>query len=246
MTKELKLPEGYSSKEEYVHSIFSTIAPRYDLLNTILSFNRDKTWRKITVDKTGLTEGSRGVDICCGTGELAFEQLKRVGNSGEIVGVDFCENMLAIAQEKTPEQYKGNMKWLKGDATNLPLADNEFDGATIGFALRNVPSIENTIKEMKRVVKPGGKVVSLELAKPSAPGFKQLYYLYFNHLVPIMGKLGIGKEGPYAYLPNSLKIFPHQEEIRDIFGDIGLINPHYIELTGGIVAVHIGTVPENS
>ena len=244
MTKELKLPKGYNTKEEYVHSIFSTIAPRYDLLNTILSFNRDKVWRKITVDNTGLTEGSKGVDICCGTGKLAFEQLKRVGSKGEVVGVDFCENMLKIAQEKTPEEYKDNVRWIKGDATDLPLPDNEFDGATIGFALRNVPSIEKTIQEMKRVVKPGGKVVSLELAKPSAPGFKQLYYLYFNHLVPIMGKLGIGKDGPYAYLPNSLKIFPHQEEIRDLFGDVGLINPHYIELTGGIVAVHVGTVPD--
>ncbi|WP_028309596.1 demethylmenaquinone methyltransferase [Desulfitibacter alkalitolerans] len=244
MTKEFKLPKGYSSKEEYVHSIFSTIAPKYDLLNTVLSFNRDKVWRKITVDKTGLSEGNRGIDVCCGTGELAFEQAKRVGSKGEVVGVDFCEEMLAIALEKTPEKYKNNIRWLKGDATNLPLPDNEFDGATIGFALRNVPSIEKTIKEMKRVVKPGGKVVSLELAKPSAPVFKQLYYLYFNHLVPIMGKLGIGKDGPYTYLPNSLKVFPHQDKIRDLFGDVGLINPHYIELTGGIVAVHVGTVPE--
>ena len=244
MIKEVKLPKGYNSKEEYVHSIFSTIAPKYDMLNTILSFNRDKAWRKITVDKTALAEGGKGIDVCCGTGELTFEQLKRVGVKGKVVGVDFCEDMLKIALEKTPEKYKDNIHWLKGDAANLPLPDNEFDSATIGFALRNVPSVEKTIKEMKRVVKPGGKVVSLELAKPSAPGFKHLYYLYFDRLIPIMGKLGIGKEGPYSYLPNSLKVFPHQEEIRDLFGDIGLINPHYIELTGGIVAVHIGTVPD--
>lgn len=245
MTKELKLPKGYNSKEEYVHSIFTTIAPKYDLLNTILSFNRDRFWRKIAVDKTELSEGGKGIDVCCGTGKLAFEQAERVGLKGEVVGIDFCEDMLAIALKKTPLKYKNNIKWLKADATKLPMSDNEFDGATIGFALRNVPSIEKTIKEMKRVVKPGGKVVSLELAKPSTPVFKHLYYLYFNHLVPVMGKLGLGKEGPYSYLPNSLKFFPHQEEIKDIFGDLGLINNHYIELTGGIVAVHVGTVPEN-
>ncbi len=242
MTKELKIPKGYNSKEEYVHAIFTTIAPRYDLLNTILSFNRDKTWRRLTVDKTCLVEGNKGLDVCCGTGELSFEQAKRVGKNGEITGVDFCEDMLSIAQEKTPELYKNNINWVKGDATALPFIDDKFDAATIGFALRNVPSIEKTISEMKRVVRPGGKVVSLELAKPSAPVFKQLYYFYFNQLVPIMGKLGIGKEGPYSYLPNSLKVFPHQEEIRDLFGDVGLLNPQYIELTGGIVAIHVGTV----
>lgn len=244
MTKELKLPKGYSSKEEYVHSIFSTIAPKYDLLNSILSFNRDKAWRRLTVDKTCLVDGNRGLDVCCGTGQLSFEQVKRVGKNGKVVGLDFCKDMLTIAQQKTPEVYKNNLEWIQGDATDLPFADKEFDAATIGFALRNVPSIEKTIREMKRVVKPGGKVVSLELAKPSTPGFKQIYYLYFNQIVPLMGKLGIGKEGPYSYLPNSLKTFPHQSEIRDLFGDVGLLNPQYIELTGGIVAIHVGTVPE--
>ncbi len=244
MSKELKLPKEFKNKEEYVHSIFTTIAPKYDLLNTILSFNRDKTWRKITVEKACLPQNGKGLDVCCGTGELAFEQLRQLSGKGYVVGVDFCEDMLSIAEEKTPNEYKNKIKWVKGDATNLPFSDNEFDGATIGFALRNVPSIEKTISEMMRVVGPGGKVVSLELAKPSIPVFKQLYYFYFDYLVPIMGKLGIGKEGPYSYLPNSLKIFPHQSEIRDLFGDVGLVNPHYYELTGGIVAVHVGTVPD--
>lgn len=232
----------YRDKEEYVHSVFSSIAHRYDLLNTTLSFNRDKYWRKFAVEHSGLKPGGRGLDVCCGTGMLALEQAKTVGLQGQVVGLDFCENMLARAVEnikRTP--YQGVIELVKGNAMDLPFPENSFDCATIGFALRNVPDIRKTIDEMRRVVKPGGKVVSLELAKPSAPVFKQLYYLYFNHMVPLLGRIGVGLKGPYSWLPNSLKTFPHQSEIRDIFAEVGLADAHYYELTGGIVAVHIGT-----
>ncbi|MCL6559113.1 MAG: demethylmenaquinone methyltransferase [Firmicutes bacterium] len=232
----------YRNKEEYVHSVFSSIAHRYDLLNTTLSFNRDKFWRRFTVEKSGLKPGGYGLDVCCGTGMLALEQAKLVGLNGRVTGLDFCENMLEKALEnigRTP--YKGIIELVKGNAVDLPFPDNTFDCATIGFALRNVPDIRKTIDEMRRVVKPGGKVLSLELAKPSAPLFKQMYYLYFNHMVPLLGRLGVGMSGPYSWLPNSLKIFPHQAEIRDLFTGVGLADAHYYELTGGIVAVHIGT-----
>jgi len=232
----------HREKEEYVHSVFSSIAHRYDLLNTTLSFNRDKYWRKFTVEHSGLKPGGRGLDVCCGTGMLALEQARVVGLRGQVVGLDFCENMLARAVEnikRTP--YREVIELVKGNAMDLPFPDNSFNCATIGLALRNVPDIRKTIDEMRRVVKPGGRVVSLELAKPGAPGFKQLYYLYFNHMVPLLGRLGVGLKGPYNWLPNSLKTFPHQAEIRDIFTEVGLADAHYHELTGGIVAVHIGT-----
>ena len=233
----------YRNKEEYVHAVFSSIAYRYDLLNTTLSFNRDKYWRKFTVEHSGLKPGGYGLDICCGTGMLALEQAKVVGLNGRVIGLDFCENMLVKAEEnikRTP--YQSVIKLVKGNAVDLPFPDNTFDCATIGFALRNVPDIRKTIDEMRRVVKPGGRVLSLELAKPSAPVFKQIYYLYFNHIVPLLGRMGVGLKGPYNWLPNSLKVFPHQSEIRDIFSEVNLADARYYELTGGIVAVHIGHV----
>ncbi|MTI81771.1 MAG: demethylmenaquinone methyltransferase [Firmicutes bacterium] len=238
----LSIPKQYRNKEEYVHSIFSSIAHRYDILNTLLSFNRDKYWRRFTVEKCNLKPGGSGLDVACGTGMLCLEQAKVVGETGHVTGVDFCEDMLAVGKENISQTpYVNNINFKQGNAIDLPLDDDSFDCATIGFALRNVPDIKKTISEMKRVVKPGGKVVSLELSKPSMPIFKQSYYLYFEKILPTLGKLGIGKDGPYSYLPQSLKVFPHQKEIRDMFEELGLKEAQYYELTGGIVTVHVGT-----
>jgi len=240
----MEIPREYKEKEAYVHELFSKIAHRYDLLNTVLSFNRDKYWRRFAVARCGLRPGGCGVDVCCGTGMFALEQARVVGTTGRVVGVDFCEEMLARGRKnvaRTP--YKDVIEFVWGNAMDLPFPDDTFDCATIGFALRNVSDIAQTIREMMRVVRPGGRVVSLELAKPSRPLFKQAYYLYFNHLVPLLGRLGVGLEGPYRYLPHSLKSFPHQAEIRDLFAAVGLQDAHYFELTGGIVAVHVGMKP---
>ncbi|MCG9966473.1 demethylmenaquinone methyltransferase [Pelotomaculum terephthalicicum JT] len=234
-------PDQYRSKEEYVHAVFSSIAHRYDFLNTALSFNRDKYWRKFAVKLTGLTPGGEGLDVCCGTGMLTLELAKAAGLKGRVVGVDFCADMLAKAVVNiggTP--YREVIELVEGNALSLPFPENTFDCATIGFALRNVPDIRKTIDEMRRVVKPGGKVVSLEFAKPGIPVFKQIYYFYLNCVIPVLGRLGAGLSGPYKWLPESLKMFPHQSEIRDIFTDAGLTGACYYELTGGIVAVHVG------
>lgn len=238
----IQIPQQYRNKEEYVHAIFSAIAHRYDLLNTLLSFNRDKYWRKFAVSKCNLKQGSIGLDVACGTGMLCIEQAKVVGASGKVVGVDFCENMLRVGEKNiAATTYKKIIELKQGNAMQLPFADNTFDCATIGFTLRNVPDIRQTIAEMRRVIKPDGRVVSLELSKPSFPVFKQLYYLYFDYILPALGKIGIGKDGPYSYLPKSLKNFPHQREIRALFADVGLKEACYHELTGGIVSVHVGT-----
>jgi demethylmenaquinone methyltransferase/2-methoxy-6-polyprenyl-1,4-benzoquinol methylase len=233
--------EEYTNKEEYVHAVFSAIAHRYDFLNTALSFNRDKYWRKFAVSHADLKPGDIGLDVCCGTAMLALELARAVGPAGRVVGLDFCAEMLSVARSNIGKtEYAQSIELIEGNAIALPLEDDTYDCATIGFALRNVPDIEKTISEMRRVVKPGGKVISLELAKPSMPVFKQLYYLYFNCFVPILGKLGVGVSGPYKWLPDSLKVFPHQAAIRDIFAATGLKNARYFELTGGIVAVHVG------
>lgn len=234
--------EDPRKKEEYVHALFSSIAHRYDLLNTVLSFNQDKAWRRFAVRQSGLKSGGYGLDVACGTGMLSFEQAKAVGATGRVTGVDFCEEMLKKAEDnlkKTP--YQGILSFMQGNAVALPFPDNTFDCATIGFALRNVPDVRKTIEEMARVVKPGGKVVNLELGKPGALGFKQAYWLYFDKLVPVMGRLGVGLKGPYSYLPNSLKHFMHQTEIRELFTELGLAEAKNYDLTGGIVAVQVGT-----
>lgn len=228
-------------KEQFVHNLFSTIAHRYDLLNSLLSFNRDRYWRTFAVNQAALQPGQRGLDVCCGTGLMTIEQARRVEPEGRVVGLDFCQNMLDIAVgniAKTP--YGPVIELVQGNAMALPFEDDSFDCATIGFALRNVPDIKAVLSEMRRVVRPGGRVVSLELAKPETPGFKQLYYLYFEQILPLIGKLGIGIDGPYQWLPESLRRFPHQAEVCRFFGDVGLKEARYYELTGGIVAVHTG------
>lgn len=229
-----------TEKEKYVHSVFTAIAHRYDLLNTTLSFNQDKYWRRFAVGQAALPPGGRALDVCCGTAMLTLELAKNVTNP-RVTGLDFCEQMLTVGRKNVARSnYSSAVDLVQGNAMELPFADHTFDCATIGFALRNVPDIKRTIAEMRRVVKPGGRVVSLELAKPSAPGFKQLYYLYFEQILPLLGKLGVGIDGPYRWLPESLRRFPHQSVICDYFTEVGLRQARYYELTGGIVAVHVG------
>jgi len=230
-----------NAKETFIHEIFSAIARRYDLINSLLSFNRDKNWRRYAVEKCELKTGGIGLDVCCGTGMLTIEQARCVGMTGKVIGLDFCRDMLEIAVgniAKTP--FASQIELLEGNAMKLPFADNTFDCATIGFALRNVLDLRTVISEMQRVVRNGGAVVSLELAKPSAPVFKQLYYLYFEKMLPLLGKLGTGIDGPYQWLPRSLQLFPHQADIHALFQDVGFKESTYYELDGGIVAVHVG------
>ncbi len=230
-----------TAKEKYVHGVFAAIARRYDLMNTLLSFNRDKYWRRFAVAQTGLAAGGSALDVCCGTGLLALELARAAGPGGRVTGLDFCREMLAVAAGNVAASpCGGRVELVEGNAMALPFADDSFDCATIGFALRNVPDIAAVLAEMRRVVRPGGKVVSLELAKPSAPVFKQLYYLYFERILPLLGKAGAGVDGPYRWLPESLRRFPHQAVVRDIFTAAGLKDAVYHELTGGIVAVHVG------
>lgn len=230
-----------TAKEKYVHSVFAAIARRYDLMNTLLSFNRDKYWRRFAVAGTGLAPGGRALDVCCGTGLLSLELARAAGPDGRVTGLDFCREMLDVAAANiAASPYGRSVELVEGNAMALPFPDDSFDCATIGFALRNVPDIAAVLAEMRRVVRPGGTVVSLELAKPGAPVFKQLYYLYFEQILPLLGKAGVGVDGPYRWLPESLRRFPHQAEVRDIFRAVGLKEAVYHELTGGIVAVHIG------
>lgn len=230
-----------ASKEEYVEQLFTSIASRYDLLNSILSFNRHKWWRRFAVRKCNLIKGGKAVDIAAGTLDFSIELSKAVGESGSVTAIDFCLPMLEVGVKKLAKFGIKNISVLQGNAESLPVPADTYDAATIGFALRNVASVENTIREMARVVKPGGRVVSLELAKPEGLIFSHIYKLYFYKLLPWIGGAINGHKEPYEYLPDSLKRFCSREELTQIMRNAGLTDVQVYNLTAGIVAVHVGT-----
>ena len=228
-------------KEQYVERLFASIAPRYDLLNSILSFNRHKRWRAFGARECRLSPGDKAIDVCAGTMDFAIELSKIVGPSGMVLGVDFCRPMLNIGREKLRENDIRNVEIVEGNAERLPVASNSFRAATIGFALRNVASVEQTLAEMARVVSPGGRVVSLELARPAGPVFRRIYSLYFKYGLPLIGGLVNRDRGPYEYLPSSVARFCSREELCRIMEKIGLVDVHVKDLTSGVVTAHTGT-----
>jgi len=227
-----------SDKAAYVHRAFTAIAGRYDLLNTLLSFNRDRRWRRSTVSSLELKGSETVLDVATGTGKLALELQKRVGASGRVVGIDFCEPMLQKAKGQAH-----NIHLLLATSEGLPFPDNSFDGATIGFALRNVPDIEKTLRETTRVIKPGGKIVCLEFSRPRHPIMRSLHRFYLLRVLPTVGWLISGDKEAYLYLPRSIMEFPCAEELKAVMEKAGLERVQFRFLTWGVVAVHIGTKP---
>lgn len=233
------MAEKAEGKEQYVHAVFESIAPKYDLMNDILSFRRHKAWRRFTMAKMMMTLNSTALDLCCGTCDWTISMAERSG--GMITGLDFSQNMLDVGRSKVAEKgLLDQIKLIQGNAMDLPFEDNQFDYATIGFGLRNVPDLRQVLSEMKRVVKPGGMVVCLELSKPTWQPFKGIYYFYFKHILPFMGKLLAKRYEQYKWLPESLVQFPGREELAEIFRETGLMKVKAYPLTGGIAALHIG------
>lgn len=227
-------------KEEFVHDVFESIAHKYDVMNDILSFRRHKAWRKFTMKKMNMSQGDSAIDLCCGTCDWTISMAQ--ASRGPITGLDFSENMLAVGKSKVQQQGLNDVITLvQGNAMALPFDDNTFDYATIGFGLRNVPDLKQVLSEMKRVVKPGGMVVCLELSKPTSQPFKGLYYFYFKNLLPMLGKIFAKRYEQYKWLPDSLVQFPGREELLQIFQETGLQQVQAYPLTGGIAALHIGT-----
>ncbi len=229
-------------KATYVKETFNSIADRYDLMNTIMTLGMDKSWRKLAVQQVRAKPGSNILDVCCGTGQLSLELAKAVGPTGKVTGLDFSEKMLDIALKHLNDQLTfhrnlGGVQLIQGDAMALPFEDNSFDGVTVGWGLRNLPNLAKGIQEMVRVVKPGGVIVSLDMAKPYLPVFKQLYWIYFEKLVPLMGRIWAKKRSAYNYLHDSAKEFPSQQEVTEIFADCGLVDTNYRNLVGGVVAL---------
>ncbi|MGJ5711919.1 demethylmenaquinone methyltransferase [Staphylococcus auricularis] len=227
-----------NAKKEQVHTVFQNISTQYDHLNNIISFEQHKIWRKQVMKQMQVEKGSKALDVCCGTADWTISLSKAVGSEGKVIGLDFSENMLKVGEEKT--KYMPNIELIHGDAMNSPFEDNQFDYVTIGFGLRNVPDYVATLKELHRVLKPGGMVVCLETSQPTMPVFKQLYKFYFKFIMPIFGKIFAKSKKEYEWLQQSTFNFPDKETLKRMFNTAGFKNVKVRSFTGGVAAMHLG------
>ena len=221
--------------------MFAGIAGRYDLLNHVLSLNIDKGWRrKVRAEIVEILTDPNAVvlDVACGTGDLSLEL--KSGAKAVVIGTDFCRPMLDVATEKI-ESNGGDLPLVEADAMALSFADDCFDAVTIAFGLRNLPDHLAGLKELQRVIKPGGKLVILECSNPSVPGFRQLFKFYFEQLVPRIGGVISGSRGAYTYLPDSVSRFPDKKTLASMMDGAGFENVKFQSLTGGTASLHCGT-----
>ena len=228
------------SKEERVHNVFEKIYHNYDKMNSVISFQQHKKWRKDTMGRMDVQKGSAALDVCCGTADWTIAMADAVGSTGEVVGLDFSKNMLKIGQDKVNELKLDNVTLIHGNAMELPFEDNHFDYVTIGFGLRNVPDYLQVLKEMNRVLKPGGIAVCLETSQPTMFGFKQLYYFYFRFIMPIFGRILAKSYKEYSWLQESARDFPGMRELKKMFEDAGFVDVLFKPYSGGVAACHIG------
>jgi demethylmenaquinone methyltransferase/2-methoxy-6-polyprenyl-1,4-benzoquinol methylase len=223
--------------------MFGTIAARYDLLNHLLSGNTDKRWRRLVAKalSTPLSDPNACVlDVACGTGDLSLTLLK--AGQAHVVGIDFCRPMLAIAASKAA-QSDSDIPFIEGDALQLPFNDGSFEAATIAFGLRNLASVEAGLRELLRVLKPGGRVAVLEFSRPNAAVMRGLFGVYFTKFLPVFGGWLSGSKSAYQYLPDSVSRFPDQNELASLMKEAGFAEVSFQNLTGGIAALHTGERP---
>jgi demethylmenaquinone methyltransferase/2-methoxy-6-polyprenyl-1,4-benzoquinol methylase len=215
--------------------MFDRIAGFYDVMNTVMTAGLHHRWRARAADLAELPAAGSALDVACGTGDLAIELARRVGPEGEVIGSDFAQEMLERARDKAPD-----LQWELGNALDLPYASNRFDAATVGFGARNFSDLDRGLSEMTRVVKPGGRVVVLEITTPRRPPLSTFYSLWFDRVVPLIGRL-TGESEAYTYLPNSVKRFPAPEGLAAAMERAGLSDIHWVLTAGGIIALHVGT-----
>jgi demethylmenaquinone methyltransferase / 2-methoxy-6-polyprenyl-1,4-benzoquinol methylase len=228
-------------EEAQVRAMFDRIAGLYDRMNTVMTAGLHHHWRRRAADLAGLAPGDRALDVATGTGDLAFELATRVGPDGEVVGTDFSERMLSLAREKAPGRPGGDVRFESANALALPYRDGEFDAATVGFGARNFSDLTQGLREMARVVRPGGRVVVLEITTPRRPPLSTFFELWFDRVVPALGRLA-GDAQAYSYLPSSVRRFPGPEELASVMAACGLGRIRYVLTAGGIIAMHVGEV----
>jgi len=228
--------------EPQVRAMFDRIAGFYDVMNSVMTAGLHHRWRARAADLAALEPGGSALDVACGTGDLAIELARRVGTAGEVIGSDFAEEMLVRARAKTAAGVVGggHLVWEWGNALELPYASGRFDAATVGFGARNFSDLDRGLAEMTRVVRPGGRVVVLEITTPRRPPLSTFYRVWFDRVVPLIGRL-TGEQEAYTYLPSSVRRFPGPEGLAAAMQRAGLGDIRWILTAGGIIALHVGT-----
>lgn len=240
-----KLPST-QEKRAYVHKMFGNIAAKYDLMNDLMTFGLHRLWKREVCSILKIQQGQRVLDLCCGTGDLTVmltQNLQGKSQVEEVIGLDFSEEMLSFARERKLQE-KQNIKFIQGDALELPFPDNSFDRCSISFGLRNVSDYLKCLKEIFRVCKTGAKLVILDLSHPEGKAswfwdYATRPYRFF--LLPLIGKLFAGDSTAYAYLPNSIKIYPNQESLINLMKEAGFEEVACKNLFGGLLAIHEGS-----
>jgi demethylmenaquinone methyltransferase / 2-methoxy-6-polyprenyl-1,4-benzoquinol methylase len=222
--------------EEQVQAMFDRIARVYDLMNSVMTAGMHQRWRERAADMAVLAPGDSVLDVATGTGDLAIALAARVGPEGHVVGSDFSERMLELAREKAPA-----LEFETANALDLPYEDDSFDAATVGFGARNFSDLAGGLREMTRVVKPGGRVVVLEITTPTRPPLSGFFRLWFDRAVPLIGRVA-GDPDAYSYLPNSVRRFPDARGLAAAMTAVGLVDVRWLITAGGIIAIHAGTV----
>jgi demethylmenaquinone methyltransferase / 2-methoxy-6-polyprenyl-1,4-benzoquinol methylase len=219
--------------------MFDRIAGRYDLLNSLMTAGLHHSWRERATDHAELGPGDSVLDVCCGTGDLTLELAKRVTPGGHVIGCDFSEPMLDLARDKAVRRGAGSVRFEWADALDLPYDAERFDAVTVGFGVRNFADRDRGLAEMARVLRPGGRLVILEFTEPRRPPFSTFYSLWFDRIVPVLGRLTRDAEA-YAYLAESVHSFPDPPTLAAKMDAAGLRRIRYTVLAGGILTIHRG------
>lgn len=228
-------------KANLVAEVFRSVAPKYDLMNDLMSFGLHRLWKKFTIAQANLHSGQYVLDVASGTGDLAKAFAGIVGQSGKVVMTDINEAMLQVGRDRLVDAgIIGNVECVQADAENLPFADNYFDCVTIAFGLRNVTEKANALRSMYRVLKPGGKLLILEFSRPPVPLLSKIYDFYSFNVIPKMGELVTNDKDSYQYLVESIRMHPDQDTLKSMMVDAGFEDVEYFNLSGGIVALHKG------
>jgi demethylmenaquinone methyltransferase/2-methoxy-6-polyprenyl-1,4-benzoquinol methylase len=227
-------------RAEKVHDLFGRIARRYDLINDVQSFGMHRLWKRKLVNLSALRPGERALDVCSGTGDLAYALAER---GGDVTGIDFSEEMLQVARNKNPTSKAQSPKFQLGDAQKLDFADAVFDVVTVGYGLRNLANWEIGLQEMVRVTKPGGRVLVLDFGKPANIVWRGIYFAYLRFAVPVMGLIFCGNAAAYAYVLESLIHYPAQVGVSAKMQELGLVNTRIVNLLGGAMSINYGKKP---
>jgi len=221
--------------------MFDRVAGRYDTLNSVMTAGLHHRWRERAAERAELEPGDAALDVCCGTGDLALALAGRVGPGGSVVGCDFSEPMLDLAREKATERGAVGVRFEWADALSLPYDAGRFDAVTVGFGVRNLADLDRGLHEMARVLRPGGRLVVLEITQPTRPPLSTFYSLWFDRIVPLLGSFSSDPEA-YSYLPESVRGFPPPPRLAEMMDGAGLERIRWTVLAGGIIAIHSGVL----